>query len=223
MPSKRGIRLAIFDLDGTLKAARDPYTFVHERVGTLAASQAITPLGISGRIPYEEWLRRDVSLWKGLSREFLQSLFRQNPYLPGAREVVRALQDAGVTVAIVSSGLRLHARMVAEDLGIPIAIGNEIGFEFNGREWVVDGRVRALCPYDGKGTVVAALQEELGIPPEETLAVGDSRGDIPMFRRARVSVAVSPQHEEVARAASRVIPEPTLFPLLDWLPHLLSS
>jgi len=34
------LRLAIFDLDGTLKEARDPYVYLHSRLGTLAASEA---------------------------------------------------------------------------------------------------------------------------------------------------------------------------------------
>ncbi len=217
------IRLAVFDLDGTLKRVRDPYVFVHKRLGTLEASKVITKLGMSGRLPYEEWLRLDVNLWRGVPKERLESIFRESPYMPGAREVVSALKEAGVTVAIVSSGLLLHAQQVAADLEIPIAIGNEIGFTLENGRWVVSGEVRAWCPYAGKGAVVASLQARLGISPQETLAVGDSRGDIPMFRRARVSVAVSPQHEEVAREATWVISEPSLFPLLARLSEILTS
>ncbi|NPA90171.1 MAG: HAD-IB family phosphatase [Chloroflexi bacterium] len=211
------VKLAVFDLDGTLKQARDPYVYLHQRLGTLEASRPITEKGMSGQLAYEEWLRQDVSLWKGVPRRVLEDLFRQNPYLPGAREVVRLLQDAGVTVAIISSGLLLHAELVAEELNIPIAIGNEIFFEPNGGEWVVSGQVKAHCPYNGKGEVLAALQAELGVPPEETLTVGDSRGDIPMFQRARWSVAVQPSHPTVAQAATWVIPHATLHPLREWL------
>ena len=33
------LRLALFDLDGTRKQARDLYVYLHERLGTLEASQ----------------------------------------------------------------------------------------------------------------------------------------------------------------------------------------
>ncbi|MGQ9715951.1 MAG: hypothetical protein ACUVST_14490, partial [Anaerolineae bacterium] len=54
------LRWAAFDLDGTLKQARDPYVYLHERLGVAEAAAPITEAGLSGRIPYEEWLRRDV-------------------------------------------------------------------------------------------------------------------------------------------------------------------
>ena len=213
------IRLAVFDLDGTLKQARDPYVFLHRRLGTEELSKPITEKGKRGELAYEEWLRQDVSLWRGVPRRVLEHHFRQNPYVPGAREVVRALQERGVEIAIISTGLLLHGELVARELGIRWVIGNEIFFSFDGEEWVVNGEVRAHCPYNGKGEVLARLQERLGIPPEETLSVGDTRGDVPMFLRSRVSVAVAPHHADVASAATLVIPERDLRPLLAYIPQ----
>ena len=211
------VRLAVFDLDGTLKQARDPYVYLHTHLGTLEASEPITAKGMSGALPYEEWLRQDVSLWRGVPRERLVALFRRNPYLPGAREVIHELQARGIDVAIISSGLLLHAQLVAEELGITHAIGNEIFFVEKNGQWVVSGEVKAHCPYSEKGRVLAELQARLGVSPQETLAVGDTRGDIPMFRRARVSVAVHPNHPAVTQAATHVVPEPDLRPLVAWM------
>ncbi len=217
------IRLAVFDLDGTLKRERDPYVYLHRRLGTEELSKPITEKGKRGELAYEEWLRQDVGLWKGIPRRVLEHHFRQNPYVPGAREVVSVLQAHGVEIAIISTGLLLHAELVAQELGIRWVIGNEIFFSRVGDEWVVNGDVRAHCPYNGKGWVLAQLQEQLGIPPENTLSVGDTHGDVPMFQRSRVSVAVAPSHEEVAAAATLVLPEQDLRPLLEHLPRWLEG
>jgi phosphoserine phosphatase len=211
------LKLAVFDLDGTLKQARDPYVYLHERLGTMEAAEAFTSLGMSGQIPYEEWLRLDTSLWKGTPRSVLMQHLQDNPYLPGARETVLALRDAGVTVAIISSGLLLHAQMVAEELGIGPVVGNEIMFEGQGDDPLADGRVRAHCAYGGKSVILAGMQEELDVGVGETLAVGDTRSDLGLFERAAVRVAVNPNHPDVAAAADIVLPEPDLRPLLPWL------
>ncbi len=217
------IRLAVFDLDGTLKRARDPYVYLHRRLGTEALSKPITEKGKRGELAYEEWLRQDVSLWRGVPRRVLEHHLRQNPYVPGAREVVTALKEHGVEIAIISTGLLLHAELVAQELGVRWAIGNEIFFEFDGKDWVVNGEVRAHCPYNGKGEVLAQLQERLGVAPEQTLSVGDTRGDVPMFRRSRVSVAVAPHHEDVAAAATLVLPDQDLRPLLKYIAQWLAN
>jgi len=211
------LKLAVFDLDGTLKRERDPYVYLHRHLGTLEESDRFTARGLSGEIPYEEWLRLDVGLWVGIPRARLEELLRANPYLPGARDTVAALQAAGVQVAIISTGPLFHAEMVAAELHIGIVRGNEVFFAGAGGAAVVDGQVRAhVCFYE-KGPVLERLQAELGVHPTECIAVGDGLTDIPMFERVAVGIAVTPGRPEVAAAAQIVLPEADLGPLLPRL------
>lgn len=220
------LKLAVFDLDGTLKRERDPYVYLHRRLGTLEAAEAFTAKGMSGEISYEEWLRLDTGLWTGQPRSLLVQHLRDSPYLPGARETVAALRARGVTVAIISSGLLLHAQLVAGELGIGPVLGNEIGFDGQGDAAVVDGHVTAHVPYGGKRAVLARMQTELGVTPAETLAVGDTRSDLGLFALAAVAVAVQPEQPDVAAAAHIVLADGDLRPLLGRLsriaPHLWS-
>jgi len=218
------LKLAVFDLDGTLKETRDPYVYLHRRLGTLEAAEAFTARGLSGEIDYEEWLRLDVGLWVGLSKVTLEGLLREIPYVPGARETVAALKARGVRVAIISSGLLLHAQIVAAELGIGPVFGNEIFFDGEASNPVVSGRVRASFTMHEKGVVMDRLQGRLGISPAECLAAGDTVSDIPLFERSAVGVAVNPSKPAVVAAADIVLPELDLRPLLDRLhqhaPHL---
>ncbi len=211
------LKLAVFDLDGTLKQVRDPYIYLHERLGTLAAAEAFTAKGLSGEIPYEEWLRLDTGLWRGVRRSVLIQHLRAIPYVPGAHEVAAMLRQRGALLAIISSGLLLHAQIVAAELGIDHVIGNEICFEDDGPDPRANGEVRAHCAYGDKNAVLARLQAELGVTPAETLAVGDTRSDIGLFERAAVSVAVNPKDAQVAAAATVVLPNLDLRPLLPVL------
>lgn len=218
------LKLAVFDLDGTLKQARDPYVYLHERLGKQEQAQAFFAQGMSGQLPYEEWLRLDAELWRGTPRSVLEQLFREDPYIPGAQETVLALRAHGVRVAILSSGLLLHAQQVAAELDIDLVYGNELLFAGDPADPVVSGAVRAHLPLQEKGPLLEHLQATLEVLPAECLAVGDSRTDIPLFERAAVSVAICPDRPEVAAAASLVLPEQDLHPLLPRLhahaPHL---
>jgi phosphoserine phosphatase len=221
------LRLAVFDLDGTLKQARDPYVYLHKRLGTWEACQPALARGLAGELAYAEWLRLDVALWKGVSRAAMEAHFRENPYLPGAQETVRALKEAGVWIAVVSTGVNVHAEQVQADLGIDRVVCNEVLFE-NG---LATGEARSHIPEKGKGKIVARLQAELGVAPEECLAVGDGSLDVDMFRQVRVGVAVNPSSDAVRAAADLVLEEPDLRPLLPrlkasmpgWIPARATS
>jgi phosphoserine phosphatase len=218
------LRLAIFDLDGTLKRARDPYVYLHKRLGTWEASQAFFSKGLAGELEYDEWLRLDAEMWKGVSRATIEQLFRENPYLPGAQHTVRALKRAGVRVVVVSTGLRLHAEQVQAELGLDRVVANEIFFD----KERVTGRAKAHVPEGGKRQIVIQLQAEFGVGPDECLAVGDGTSDADMFPLARVAVAVNPSSEKARNAADLVLDTPDLRPLLarleeivpEWVPWL---
>lgn len=208
------LRLALLDLDGTLKSARDPYLYLHQQLGTMDAARELTEKGKRGEIGYTEWTERDVALWRGTTRKAMIAAFRHNPYLPGARELIAALQRAGVEIALISSGLDVHARLVADELAIQHVVSNEVVFA----EGVATGEVRFGVPEGRKGPVADRLLAERGLTPAECLAMGDSSSDIELFERAAVRVAVAPAPGDRIRAmADIVLDEPDLRDLLSRL------
>ena len=67
---------------------------------------------------------------------------------------------------------------------------------FAGHQWV-----DVIDPNLSKGTALKALQEELGILPEETMVFGDQMNDMEMLEQAYYSFAVANAREEVKAAA----------------------
>ena len=96
------LRLAVLDVDGTLKQAESPYQYLHRRLGCSHLAAENRTLALSGRISYGEWLRRDVALWAGQPVGEVCRLLDENPFVPGAPELLRALKSSGVVVALVS-------------------------------------------------------------------------------------------------------------------------
>jgi HAD superfamily PSPase-like hydrolase len=207
------LKLALLDLDGTLKQERDPYTYLHRCLGVMAQADEFTERGRKGEIDYAEWLRLDAALWLGVPKARIAALLRANPYLPGAREFVQALRAAGVQVALISSGLEIHAQQVQEDIGVEHVIADAIHFE-NG---VVSGQISIAIPDGHKGPVADRLLARLGVSPQECLAMGDSSADVELFERAALRIAVAPTSERARAAADIVLETPDLTGLFPQL------
>jgi phosphoserine phosphatase len=207
------LRLAVLDVDGTLKRAESPYQYVHRQLGLEHLAEEHRVLALAGHISYAEWLRRDVSLWKGQPVAYLRDLLAENPYLPGAPDLLRALKDSGVLVALVSAGFTLNTDPIMAEFGLDYALANELGVSPDG---ILDGTAVNRVPEGGKAAFVRELMRRLSVPAERTLAAGDTRGDLELFEHAGIRVAVNPL-SEVLRARAHVVFEPDLTGAVDWL------
>jgi phosphoserine phosphatase len=122
--------------------------------------------------------------------------------MKGLVEAASSLRAAGVECAVVTGGLRTLAEMVAREAGLGPIRANDVVFGPDGRlvdEAVVD------VPLREKAGVLAAVQGELGIPPEATASVGDSMFDVGLFERSGLSVAFNPIDRHAEAAASAVV------------------
>jgi phosphoserine phosphatase len=206
------LRLAVLDVDGTLKEAESPYQYIHGRLGLLERAAINRTQALAGEISYGEWLRRDVRLWAGKRSDELRGILAENPYLPGAAELLRALKAAGVVIALVSAGFTLNTDPIAAEFGIEHVLANEL----NCQDGLLDGTAINHCPEGGKAAFACGLMERLSIPPAETLAAGDTQGDLELFDCAGIRIAVNPRSAAL-RARADAVFEPDLTGAVDWL------
>ncbi|HEX9710371.1 MAG TPA: HAD-IB family phosphatase [Candidatus Thermoplasmatota archaeon] len=198
------MRLAVFDMDGVLVDHLSSWAVVHDALGTDNTDALVAFM--EGRIDDRQFIRRDVALWRSrrpdLSEAELLAILAPTPRMPGMREAIRSLRAQGTKCAIVSGGLRPLAELVAREGGFDTVRANGVCFGPDGR-LADDARIEV--PLRAKGEVVRAIQEELGVGPADTGAVGDSAFDRGLFERSRVSVAFNPVDDEVARAATHAV------------------
>lgn len=206
------IRLAVLDVDGTLKRAESPYQYLHQHLGVAHLAAVHREQALAGRIRYAEWLQRDVALWAGQRITDIQQLLGANPYLPGAPELLRALKAAGVTVALVSAGFTLNTDPIMVEFGLDYCLANEL----TATDGILDGGSRNHVPEGGKAAFVRGLTTRLGLLPAEILAAGDTRGDLELFDCAGVRIAVNPTSAAL-RARAQMVFEPDLHGAVDWL------
>ena len=63
---------------------------------------------------------------------------------------------------------------------------------------------------NGKGTITKMLQRRLGIPKERTVSIGDSAGDIGMFKESALAICFNPWDDKPKPHADLVIDERNL-------------
>lgn len=107
------INSVIFDLDGTLTKISSPWRYVHERLGVWENHACgYFDEWISGKITYEEFCRRDMSLWNGRSVDEIYALLDEIDWNRHVPAVVERLVRAQIPSIIISSGFQYVASKI---------------------------------------------------------------------------------------------------------------
>ncbi len=210
------IRLAVFDMDGTLVDARSSWAFVHDHFGE-SNSEALH-LFLTDQIDDAEFIRRDIRLWwkhrPDLRIDELDRILADVRLMPGAAELFQALHRRGILTAIVSGGIDLLARRIGRELGIEYVLANGFAVDGDGR---LTGEGLIRVPIKRKEEVLTQVQRQLAVKPEETISVGNSAIDVGLFRRSRIGVAFEPEDDAVQRHASAIVRDRDLRRVLEVL------
>lgn len=210
------LRLVALDMDGTLVDVSSSWRVVHDHFGD-HNDEGLRRF-LANEIDDREFIRSDVRIWRrhapDLSVFDLEAILARVPLMPGAPELIRGVRERGARTAIISGGIDLLARRIAKDLGIDVALANGLRVTAHGR---LTGEGIVRVPIHGKQEVLAMLQRQLGVRPEETAAVGNSEIDVGLFRRSRVGIAFLPEDDAVRQAATAVVTDRNLVRVLEAL------
>jgi phosphoserine phosphatase len=210
------LRFVAFDMDGTLVDCESSWASVHAFFGE--RNDEGLRLFNSDQIDDLEFVRSDIRIWwkhrPDLRLDEIEEILQDVPLMPGAEQLVHDLHVRGVRTAIVSGGIDVLAKRIADELGIDIALANGFRVDADGR---LSGEGIIRVPIHQKESVLAMLQAQLGIDPSETASVGNSEIDVGLFRRSRVGVAFRPEDDAVRQGASAIVEEPDLTRVLGVL------
>ena len=183
------IKVAFFDCDGTLTKVKSSWEYLHRRLNIWDDhADLYQALFRAGKIDYYEFCRRDALLWRGLPVSRVVGMLRDIAYQDGSAETVRVFKKRGIFTAILSTGLSLLVEKVRDDLGIDMALSNELLSEAG----YLTGEIRINVDYDKKGHIVERVLREVGATREEACALGDGEGDIGMFEAVGLAIGYHP-------------------------------
>ena len=184
-------KLIAFDMDSTLINI-ECIDEIADAAGRKPEVAAITEAAMRGEIAdYKESLRQRVRLLSGVRVEQMQQVLNHRLQLnPGAAELVRACQAAGLKTLLVSGGFTFFTDAVRERLRIDWTRSNVLEVAkglLTGR--MVDQPWGDICDGEEKRRMLLQTCAAMGISPAQAIAMGDGANDLPMMGAAGLSVA----------------------------------
>lgn len=183
---------AFFDLDQTLFAGFSATAFTRDQFASgrlsprdLGDSLRATLSFALGRTGFSTFVSATSAVYRGMSERALeeagQRTFEKHlatQIYPESRALVKAHQEMGHTVAIITSATRYQAEPVARELGIEQLLYTQLGVEAG----ILTGRVvRPTCYGEGKATAGRSLASKYDLDLAESYFYSDSHEDLPLF------------------------------------------
>ncbi|OQX20151.1 MAG: hypothetical protein BWK75_05045 [Candidatus Altiarchaeales archaeon A3] len=202
--------LIAFDLDGVLLDGKGSWMELHKFIGTEKFSEENGKQYYSGNISFDEWVRRDISLWKGIEADKISEASERINLMKGI-EVIENLSK-NYKLAIISGGIKQMANKIFERYKFKHCYANEIIVK-DEKIFDVDMKVN----FENKGEILEKIARYENVDLSDCIAIGDFINDIPMFKKAGFSIAFNPKHDSVVENADVVIRDKDLREILKYL------
>lgn len=177
--------LCVLDVDGTL---------IEEEVIDLLGKEAdceeevafLTAQAMKGELDFESSLRKRVSLLKGLSIEAFDKIYHELHLSKNAEQFIETLQENQIEVGLVSGGFTTIVERLAKDLGISLFVANQLEI----RDGCLTGNlVGQVISREVKEETLVRWADELEVPIERTIAIGDGANDLKMLKKSGTGIA----------------------------------
>jgi phosphoserine phosphatase len=198
-------KLIAFDMDSTLINI-ECIDEVADAAGRKAEVAAITEAAMRGEIAdFKESLRRRVTLLKGVPQQALGEVYEKRLRVnAGAKTLIDTCKAHGMKVLLVSGGFTFFAERVCGLLSIDYSRSNVLEIidgHLTGR--MIDQPWGDICDGAEKRKMMLETCAQLGISPQQAIAMGDGANDLLMMGEAGLSVAyhAKPKVREQAMVA----------------------
>ena len=181
------IKLIAFDLDGVLVDEPSAWWTLHQAFGTYEKSKKNLRAYEAGNIDYPEFMRRDIRLWGTRTLQEVEAILHNFTLARAASETCNALRRRGYQLAIVSAGIDILARAVAEELGIEHWVANGLKADAQG---FLTGEGVFRVDLLEKHRSLESLVRPLSLTLSDVAAVGDSKYDIPLIQACGTGIAI---------------------------------
>lgn len=177
--------LCVLDVDGTL---------IEEEVIDLLGKEAeceekvalLTAQAMRGELDFEASLKRRVSLLKGLSINVFDKIYHELHLSKKAARFIKVLQENQIEVGLVSGGFTTIVERLAKDLGVSLFTANQLEIK---DDHLTGNLIGPIISREVKEATLVRWAEELEVPFDRTIAIGDGANDLKMLKSAGLGIA----------------------------------
>ena len=207
--------LCVMDVDGTL-IAEEVIDILGREAGCEAEISQITSQAMRGELDFETSLRERVALLKGLPISVFDTGLKSIHLSQNAKEFISILQKKGILVGLVSGGFTPIVKRLAKSLGISYFSANQLEV----KDGFLTGQlVGEIVTDQVKKAILERWRDELELPKEKTIVIGDGANDLLMLKSAGRGIAFCAKEVVKAEIACHVDTRDFLevLPLIDFL------
>ena len=139
-----------------------------------------------GELDFEASLKRRVSLLKGLSINVFDKIYHELHLSKKAARFIKVLQENQIEVGLVSSGFTTIVERLAKDLGISLFTANQLEIK---DDHLTGNLFGPIISREVKEATLVRWAEELEVPFDRTIAIGDGANDLKMLKSAGLGIA----------------------------------
>ncbi len=148
---------------------------------------AVTAQAMHGKLDFNESLRSRVALLEGADEGILNQVIADMPLMPGLKDLLAGLKQAGWKVCIASGGFTYFAQALKDNLGFDQVFANTLEIV----EGKLTGKVLGeIVNAQVKARLLAELTEQYGLDASQTVAIGDGANDLLMLGASAMGVAI---------------------------------
>jgi len=192
-------KLLVADMDSTM-IGQECIDELADFVGLKREVAEITERAMRGKLDFKAALRERVALLSGLEEDAIARCLAERVVPnPGSATLVRTMRVGGAQTLLISGGFLSFAEPVGKMIGFDRVKANRLlfdGSQLNGKvgDPIVDAETK-------RASLIEA-REQLGLRPEQVMAIGDGANDKLMVQEAGLGVAyrAKPALAEVADA-----------------------
>ena len=174
--------LVVSDLDGTLTHQKSSWQFILENLNLwYNKGEKHLRMFLDKRINYDEFIRLDVELLKGVSLKEYKRIVNKITPREGLIELFNLLKEYNSYNIIISSGLK----DVVEWLGKMIPINHFFANEILSENDYLNGKYIKNVGWDQKNEIMNKVK--ISNPQSFIIAFGDTSGDLPLIENSDLS------------------------------------
>jgi phosphoserine phosphatase len=212
-------KLVAFDMDGTLIQGRLIEVIsrkfrINERVGSIQSDPSL--------LGYQK-TRLIASLLKGIKeREIIDSI-DSIPIMHNADKIVTWFRKNGYKTGIITDSYNIAAQVIAKKLDLDFWSANELII----KDGVVTGEIQMPLGWEKIGCPcnisickrfhLTYYAKVYGVQIKDTIAIGDTRGDICMIKQAGLGIAFMPKDQDIVKQSKNIIHNPDLIEVLNYM------
>lgn len=186
------LKLAVFDMDGTITAVKSSWEYVHKCLNMWdSKGKLYLDMYLNGDISYDTFCQLDAREWQGVEYSKILNIIDTIPVRPGMQELFHLLKINGVYISIISTGLSILSEKISRDFNVDFYIANDLEV----RDGLLTGqaKINVSTDLDGirKRDYLISLMNKFQLSKNETVSFGDSSGDIEMFQATGSSFYIS--------------------------------